>query len=95
VPQSRGYLVIQEYQSITKIEVDTITCNHCERIILLHDRDGNIIPEPAGFCRCCMKTICLDCNKVQLVTVGCTPMEKKIEQIEARGRFLKSIGLSE
>ena len=88
MPQTRGYLVIQEYGSVTKIEIDTITCSHCQRVILLHDREGSIIEECAGFCRVCMSTICLDCNKT-LLTKGCETWLARCDRVEGirpRGR---------
>jgi hypothetical protein len=81
--QRKGYLTIQEHDRVRKIEVDTLTCGHCNRIILLHDMAGALIQECAGFCRVCMTTICLDCNGVLLVR-GCTPFEKRVENSERR-----------
>jgi hypothetical protein len=81
-------------------EADTITCRHCQHIVavkpgsattvyLIPHRDGRWTEEPGAFCRSCMGPICLRCHDAGT----CTPFERKLEAMEARGRFLRSIGL--
>lgn len=82
----------QGYACITEpdrpiIERDTMTCNHCQRIV--HVPVNNKIEEVGDFCRGCMKVICLRC-----VGQGCTPFLKKIEIEEERYHALRSYGLT-
>ena len=90
-------------------EYDTISCGHCNKIVRVKPGTGSTIyimeglhvdpitrkfhiikKEEAGAgCRCCMKSVCLPCYD----RGECIPLMKKIEEIEARGRMLKSLGL--
>lgn len=67
-------------------EVDTFTCFHCNRIVIVKPKC-----DPAdlgGMCRLCEKMICPAC-----VDLGkCDPMEKKLERAEAKDRALRSYG---
>lgn len=89
------------------VERDSITCGHCGLVVKvkpgtfattylidsLHvdpvTRVATIITkeEPGAACRVCMKAVCLKCEKAGF----CTPLMKRIEQMEAKGRQLTSI----
>lgn len=66
-------------------ERDTFTCGHCNTIVIVKPK-----ADPAdmgGLCKQCMKLICPSCNNKN----KCTPFEKKLEQLESRDRFLRSL----
>ena len=67
-------------------EIDTFTCFHCGRVI--HVKPKMDAADLGGLCKLCMKLICPAC-----LGNGCSPLEKKLEQMEARGRALRSYGL--
>lgn len=82
------------------VEHDSITCGHCSRIVLvkpgtaatvyvLPQMQGPAKEEPGAMCRVCMRHVCLKCH----AHGHCAPLEKQIEQMEARGRFFQSVGL--
>jgi hypothetical protein len=83
------------------IERDSVSCGHCNRLIFVKPGTAftvYLFPQLVGpdkeemgaSCRVCMRHVCLTCN-----TVGtCTPLERRIEQMEARGRMLRSLGLA-
>lgn len=96
----QGYVSITMPEAAGPIERDTITCKHCQRIVfvkpgtastvyLFPQVDGPDKEEPGAFCRTCMAPICLHC----LHKGTCTPFERQIEQMEARGRFLRAAGV--
>jgi hypothetical protein len=66
-------------------EVDTYTCEHCNRIV--HVRPGAIPEELGSMCRNCMKMVCPSC-----APFGCMPWLKKLEIAERRDRALRSYG---
>lgn len=82
-------------------EYDTISCGHCNKIVHVKSGTGStvyLIPqlilgqpqwkeEMGAMCGCCMRAVCLPCHHVGT----CTPLEKRIEQWEARGRFLAAL----
>lgn len=81
-------------------EHDTITCGHCNQIVMTKPGSFSTtyyIPqlvgphkeEPGAMCRVCMRAICLECHD----NGHCLPLERKIEQMEARGRLLQSMGI--
>lgn len=86
-----GYLTITDPGRPKLVEVDTVTCAHCQRVILLNEQDGTKKPPPAH-CLRCDHAVCESerCNSIR----GCTPFEKKLEAIEARDRLMRSIGVS-
>lgn len=102
MPKSTGYGIVFDPDAKGPFEFDTITCNHCQQIVRIkpgsaatvyYVRDaasGMLVEDAGAFCRVCMAPICLNCHD----SGGCTPWEKKMEEMEARGRFLKSVGLS-
>lgn len=66
-------------------EEDTFTCGHCSRVVFVQAKC-----DPAdlgGFCRGCMRHICGPCTDQP----GCTPIEKRLEQMEARDRMLRAV----
>jgi hypothetical protein len=67
-------------------ECDTFTCAHCGGIV--HVKSKCNPDDLGGMCRLCMKMICPQC-----VDLGCTPFEKRLEQVEKRDRILRSYGL--
>lgn len=91
----------QGYASVvglTTIERDTITCGHCNQIVLVKpgtfattyfvpDGLGPLKEEPGALCKVCMRAVCLTCH----AHGRCTPLEARIEQMEARGRFLQAV----
>ena len=81
------------------VEHDTITCGHCNGIVLvkpgtastvyvLPQRVGPPKEEPGAACRVCMRSVCLTCH----ADGRCTPLERRIEEMEARGRFRAGVG---
>jgi hypothetical protein len=67
-------------------ESDTFTCFHCNHVVIVKPNCN--LDDLGGMCRNCMKMICSSC-----LDLGCTPFEKKLEQIEARDRTLRSYGI--
>lgn len=67
-------------------ERDTFTCFHCNSVVYVKPKSN---PDDFGsMCRLCMKMVCQRC-----ANFGCTPFEKKLEQIEARDRARRSYGI--
>jgi len=64
----------------------TFTCCHCNNVTIVPPRAA--ADDLGGFCRQCMKQTCKAC-----ASGACVPFERKLEQIEARGRLLASMGL--
>jgi hypothetical protein len=78
-----GYLVINDPDK-PLVEYDTVTCCHCNKVTIIpHRCDPS---ELGGFCTMCMGYTCKDC-----ADKDCTPFEKKLEQMEAKDRFLRSV----
>jgi len=88
------------------VERDSVTCGHCQRIVLVKpgtagtvylirqlDGSPDVEVEGAG-CMVCARNglatpVCLRCHRIG----KCIPWERRVEQAEARGRFLRSAGL--
>lgn len=97
-----GYATLFEpdVKSRDRWERDTCQCKHCGAVIylkpgfgitifLVQDRQRRWTEKPGAFCRLCMGPICLRCD-----THGrCTPLERKLEQSEARDRLRRAAGL--
>lgn len=64
-------------------EYDSFTCYHCGRV--KHVKAKERPEDLGGLCKQCMKLICPGC-----VDQGCTPLEKKIEQMEQRDYLRRS-----
>lgn len=62
----------------------TFTCCHCNNVTIV--RTGARAEDCGGFCLRCMRPTCTAC-----ADKGCTPFEKQLETIEARGRLLGSV----
>lgn len=95
----QGY--VQVVGGVSEREFDTVTCGHCNQIVLvkpgtalttylLPHAVGPHTEEPGACCRVCMRAVCLTCH----ADGRCTPLERRIEQMEARGRFLSAVGLA-
>lgn len=83
----RGYSRITDPDGGRPVEVDTQTCQHCNVII---DIPVTARPEDVVAARCggCWQIICLKCKGEQVRTGTCDPIWKKLERMEAAGRFL-------
>lgn len=68
-------------------EVDTFTCAHCQRLVEVPVRASPA--DCGGWCGRCAKPVCGPCAD----TGVCDPWERQLERLEARDRFLRSIGL--
>lgn len=79
-----GYLAVFNPDG-SKEEHDSFTCAHCQRVVLVRTKAS--AAECGGWCGRCAKPICPACAQKQ----GCTPFEKKLERIEARGRLLQAV----
>ena len=87
--QPHGYLIITDPARPT-YEADTVTCGHCNRIVVTQAGTGAtvyLLPHGAGwrevagaFCRLCMRPVCLACH----ARGTCDPWERQVEQIERR-----------
>lgn len=68
-------------------ECDTFSCAHCNRVVFVNARER---PEDiGGFCKCCAGLICGPC-----VDIGtCTPLEKRLQEMERRADTLRSYGM--
>jgi hypothetical protein len=95
----QGYLVVTHAEGLT-LERDTISCGHCNRIVFVkpgHASTVYLFPQVQGpdkeemgaHCRQCDKAICLTCHDAGT----CTPLLRRIEWMEARGRFLATVGV--
>jgi hypothetical protein len=69
------------------IAVETSTCAHCGRITEIPNRKR--MADVVDFCRKCMRLICADC-----AGKDCHPIEKRVEEEEARYRLFKDMGLT-
>jgi hypothetical protein len=98
VRNSQGYVTIVLPEAL--VERDTITCGHCNQIVLVKPGTASTVylfpqlegpdkEEAGACCRQCMRSVCLRCHREGI----CLPMLKRIEQMEARGRLLRSVGL--
>jgi len=84
-----GYRIITE-PGKAPIENDTFTCNHCNGIVVVPP--GTVAITVGATCLACMKQICEPCAKVMDRTLKCRPFEKRLEEMESRARFRKSVG---
>jgi hypothetical protein len=95
----QGYLTIV-LPDAPVVERDTAVCGHCNQIIfvkpgtaltvyLTPQVQGPDKEEMGASCRQCMRHVCLTCH----ADGRCIPLERRIERMEARGRFLASVGL--
>lgn len=78
-----GYSVLVEPGKAAE-ERDTFTCIHCNTIVEVTPKMSPA--EMGGFCRLCMKPVCKNC-----ADKGCTPFEKRLEAMEQRAKFFRSV----
>jgi hypothetical protein len=73
-----------------EVTCDTFTCSHCNEVVFLADATGKAKPpeECGGFCTLCMRHVCKRCSGKE-----CRPFEKRLEEMEARGRLLAAVGV--
>lgn len=69
----------------TETEADTFSCGHCNRVVVVKPFCDP--SDVGGLCKQCMTLVCPKCYDVG----SCTPIEKRIEQMEDRGRFLRQM----
>jgi hypothetical protein len=80
-----GYLRI-ECEDGRIIELDSVTCSHCNRIIPV--KPGQGVDTLGGYCGGCSKYVCANC-----VGKGCDEIERKLERWEASYHARRSYGL--
>lgn len=68
------------------VERDTMTCAHCNCVTIVAVKPA---APNTGFCRMCMKSVCLKCEALG----KCTPFEKRLEADEARDRLRRAAGV--
>lgn len=94
-----GYVVIADPDRPQLIERDTVTCRHCQRVVLVkpgsaatvyleQQPSGQWLETPGACCRSCMAPICRHCEALG----RCTPFERRLEAYEARMRLWASVG---
>lgn len=86
----RGYARIYDPERPYPIEMDTTTCNHCNAVVHMHDRDGKALSGVLVHCHGCDKHICVPCAE----QARCMTIEQRIERMEARGRLLAAMGIA-
>lgn len=87
-------------------EAKAVGCKHCQRPVVAHNNRGQAIGkgahrnsgmdakhDPGGWCGRCAAQICGPCCDALALTLKCVPFEKRLEQMEGRGRLLKAIGV--
>lgn len=82
----KGYLIITDPNASSPFERDTFTCSHCQKVVIVEFKANP--DDLGGFCRLCMKSVCPNC-----VGKGCHPFEKKLEEMEAKDRFQRALGV--
>jgi hypothetical protein len=82
-----GYLQIVDPLCPRSVEYDTLTCAHCQRVMVLRPggvayRAGDHPPRPSigKWCISCASTICARCT----ASGGCEPWQRTMERMEAR-----------
>jgi hypothetical protein len=91
-PKRLGYATIR-WDDGRVIEMDAFLCGHCQKMTHVHPRQR---PEDlGGLCKVCMQLICAECQGNMEKGHGCMTWEAKMEKMEARDRFLRSVGLLE
>lgn len=77
------------------IERDSITCGHCNWIVMVKpgtgatvyyipQMEGPPLEEPGAMCRVCMRPVCLRCHD----DGRCMPLMKRIEEMEKVGKMV-------
>jgi hypothetical protein len=89
VRRPQGYATIVDPGAPT-FECDTITCSHCNRVVMV---DSRMRPEQQTpfrviepeRCRMCMLFICPTCvYEAQRTVRACVPFERKLDMMEKR-----------
>ena len=76
-----GYGVITSPNGIT--EMDTCTCKHCNKVWIVRDSKSKK-QDLGGWCRTCQAMICSKC-----AGKPCKPFEKKLDEYEAKMKFVR------
>lgn len=95
----QGYITV--VGGWTNEEYDSVTCGHCNRIVIVKPGSGAtvyLLPQLVGpakeemgaFCRQCMRAICLTCHD----DGRCTPLMRRIEAMEGNRLALARLGMS-
>ena len=88
----QGYVTIFEPDRKQQ-EYDTITCCHCQRVVLVKPNtlarvylfpqlDGRVLEEMGAACAKCGKPVCLQCHDIGT----CVPAEQMLLFMEAVGK---------
>lgn len=84
-PKPGGLSFVMDGWTGNTVEHQTFTCQHCQRIVTIPHKSR---PEDSGgICYGCYKLICPHC-----VGKGCRPIEKWLEEQEAKARFYRELG---
>ncbi len=88
---SLGYArEVDRFDGKVLAESDTITCEHCNCVVHMHDRKtGQKLNNVLVHCKQCDKYICVPCAE----KARCAPFEKKLEELDARARLFAAIGV--
>jgi len=87
---TKGYLIITDPDpqrskgETAREEYDTFTCAHCNTVHKVKPMAKTF--EAPGRCFQCDQLICQKC-----LGFGCTPFERKLEEMEARDRFRREL----
>jgi hypothetical protein len=79
VKQREGYARIFDPAKPRAVEMGTLTCGHCNRVVHLHDQQGRAKSGVLVHCYQCDGKICVPCAE----KARCTPFEKRLEAMEA------------
>ena len=74
------------YPAGRTVTCSTFTCCHCNTVTIVEQSAR--AEDCGGFCLRCMEPTCKAC-----ATNGCTPFERELERMEARGRLRRSMGI--
>ena len=84
-PDARSRTVFFSGRTINDTARDTFSCGHCNRVVAVEPMCD--AADMGGLCKQCMRLICPECYGVG----SCTPLEVRIEEQEARGRFIRQM----
>ncbi len=84
-----GYLTLDDPDAKRVVEIDTACCAHCSAVVKLHRPEGTRVDSVATCGNCGHRVICDACDRIG----RCTPLEKKLAEMEARGRLLAAVGV--